>query len=220
MADDFKITNPSVHAYLERVRPEPDPVLREMGELAESRKFPYLGVQCSRILHMLVRTSQAKRVFELGSGFGYTMYWMAKAMTDGGLVIGTENSASNVAEANAFFERGGVAERTDMRLGDALTIFEKESGPFDLIFCDIEKDEYVRALELAKPRLREGGLFVADNLLRGGKVVDSQITDPATECIRAFTTAIYNDPDWFSTIIPLRDGLSVSVKLTAPSQVR
>ncbi|GAB4315344.1 MAG: O-methyltransferase [Candidatus Zixiibacteriota bacterium] len=215
MTDDFTITNPSVHAYLERVRPEPDPVLQEMGELAESRKFPYLGVQCSRLLHMLVRTSNARRVFELGSGFGYTMYWMAKAMTDGGLVIGTENSEPNVRQANAFFERGGITERTDIRLGDALTILETESGPFDLIFCDIEKDEYVRALELAKPRLRVGGLFVADNLLRGGKVVDPQITDPATECIREFTTKIYTDSDWFSTIIPLRDGLSISVKLAS-----
>ncbi len=213
MADDFKITNPAVHAYLERVRPEPDPVLTEMGQLAESRNFPYLGIQCSRILHVLVQTSSAKRIFELGSGFGYTMYWMAKAMTDGGVVIGTENSKSNVNEANEFFKRGGIEDRTDMRFGDALTILEEESGPFDLMFCDIEKDEYVRALELAKPRLREGGLFVADNLLRGGKVVDPQINDQATECIRAFTQLIYHDPDWFSIIIPMRDGLSVSVRM-------
>lgn len=211
---DFRITNPDIHAYLEAVRPPSDSVLQEMEKLAVERGFPYLGAQCSRLLYVLVRSLQARRIFELGSGFGYTMYWMARAIEDGGIVIGTENDAKNVAEAKDFFARGGLTDRTDIRLGDALELFATEQGPLDLVFCDIDKHDYPRAFEMAKPRLRDGGLFVADNLLRGGRIVDPESRDDATEGVRRFTEHIHNDPDFLSVIVPMRDGMSISVKIS------
>lgn len=212
MSDKIDITNPAIHAYLENVRPPSDDILQEMETLARERKFPCLGAQCARILYALVRLSGAKRIFELGSGYGYTMYWMAKAMGDGGMVIGTDNDAGNVKEAQAFFARGGLAGKTDMRLGDAIELFTKESGPFDMVFCDIEKTQYVEAFQLAKSRLRPGGIYAADNLLRDGRVLSPDDVDDNTKGIFAFTDMIFNDPDFFSLIIPVRDGMSISIK--------
>jgi len=207
------ITHPQVHEYLESVRPPSDPILREMEDLAKTRNFPAFGAQCSRVLHALVRMLDARRVFELGSGFGYTMYWMASAMTEGGLVIGTEGDEKNAEQAREFFARGRLDGRTDIRVGDALTIFEKERGSFDLIFCDIEKHQYIEAFDMAAPRLRKGGVFVADNLLYNGHVAKPDNHETKTENLRAFTRHIYLHPSFFTFIIPMRDGVSVSVKI-------
>lgn len=212
MGNKIDITNPAIHAYLEIVRPPSDPILEEMEALAKEREFPCLGAQCARILHALVKISGARRVFELGSGFGYTMYWMAKAMGDGGIVIGTDNDAGNVKEAKNFFARGGLADKTDIRHGDALELFEKESGPFDMVFCDIEKSQYVEAFHLAKARLRPGGIYAADNLLRDGRVLSPDDADDGTKGIFEFTQLIYSDPGFFSLIVPIRDGMSFSIK--------
>ncbi len=212
MGDKIDITNPTIHAYLESVRPPSDTIQQEMEALAKERDFPCLGAQCSRILYALAKLSRAKRIFELGSGFGYTMYWMAKAMGDGGMVVGTDNDAGNVKEANEFFKRGGVDKQTDMRLGDAIALFKAEQGPFDMVFCDIDKKDYVPAFELAKSRLRPGGIFAADNLLRDGKVLDPPKDDPGTQGILEFTRVIFNDPEFFSLIVPIRDGMSISIK--------
>jgi caffeoyl-CoA O-methyltransferase len=212
MTPDTHITNPAIHAYLEANRPPSDPTLRAMEEYGEKRNFPSLGPQCGRVLYALTAISKAKKIFELGSGYGYSMYWMAKAMADGGLVIGTDRDPENAAAAREYFRQGGLLERTDLRTGDAVSLFAAESGPFDIVVCDIDKERYPDILELAKPRLRPGGMLVADNLLRAGKILDASLSDPATNGIREFTRRIFGDPDFFSVIVPLRDGLSISVR--------
>ena len=208
----FHITHPAIHEYLEKVRPPSDEVLRAMEALAKKRDFPCLGAQCARILCALVKISGATRVFELGSGFGYTMYWMAKAMDGGGMVIGTDKSAQNVKDARRFFRRGGLADKTEIRLGDALELFTAETGPFDMVFCDIDKEQYPDALELAKRRLRPGGVFAADNILWDGRVLSPDGGDAETKGILEFTRRIYNDPAFFSVVLPIRDGISISIK--------
>jgi caffeoyl-CoA O-methyltransferase len=215
MGEPNAITDPGIHSYLEKIRPASDDILREMETLATERNFPCLGAQCARILYQLVLMSGAKRIFELGSGFGYTVYWMAKAMPADGLVIGTDSDPANVAAANEFLRRGGLSEKTDMREGDALTLLAADDGPFDLIYCDIDKESYPEALELSKARLRPGGIFAADNLLWSGRVADPAIDDNETEAIRVFTTKLYDDPDFFTSIIPIRDGMSLSIKTGA-----
>jgi caffeoyl-CoA O-methyltransferase len=212
MADTFTITNPDIHVYLEKIRPPSDEILQEMERYAESRRFPYLGPQCALILYALVKISGARRIFELGSGFGYTMYWMAQALPPGGLVIGTDNNPENVALARDFFRRGGLLSRADIRAGDALTLFAAEPGPCDMVVCDIDKESYLDVLDLAKPRLRPGGILIADNILWSGRVLNEVARDPATAAIREFTRRLSADPGWFTTIIPIRDGLSISVK--------
>jgi caffeoyl-CoA O-methyltransferase len=212
MTKRLDITHPEIHRYLEDIRPPSDPILQEMERLATERKFPCLGPQCSRILYQLTKTAGAKRIFEMGSGFGYTMYWMALALPKNGLIIGSDSDPTNVSTANEFFRRGGIDDRTDIRGGDALAILAAESEPFDLIYCDIDKESYPEALDLAKPRLRAGGLLIADNVLWSGRVTDPSVDDNATDAIREFTRRLYADPDFFTTIIPIRDGMSVSRK--------
>ncbi|MEW5702639.1 MAG: O-methyltransferase [Candidatus Zixiibacteriota bacterium] len=212
MSDTIAITNPAIHAYLEKVRPPSDAILVEMEKHAESRRFPFIGAQCGRILHALVRISGARRVFELGSGFGYSMYWMALALPPGGLIIGTDDNPENVALAQDFFRRGGLLSCTDIRCGDALTLFAAETNPCDMAVCDIDKESYIEALDLAETRLRPGGILVADNLLLSGRVLNEVTRDSATAAIHEFTRRLTTDPKWFTTIVPVRDGLSISIK--------
>jgi predicted O-methyltransferase YrrM len=211
--DHANILNPLIGDYLESVAGPVDPLLEEMARHGKERDFPYLGALCARILHMLVRTSNARRVFELGSGYGYTMYWMAKALPHDGLVIGTEFEQSNIDIANEYFKRGGLTVKTDLRRGEALEIFAGEPGPFDLIFNDINKDQYPRVIEMAKPRLRRHGLLVSDNVLASARVVDASANDPQTAAIREYNERLASDPDFITTIIPIRDGLSVALKI-------
>jgi predicted O-methyltransferase YrrM len=96
-------------------------------------------------------------------------------------------------------------------IGDALESFHRYQGPFDMIFCDLNKHQYLRALEMALPKLKAGGLFVADNVLWSGRVLDEEDKSEATEGIREFTQKIYSDPRFFTTILPIRDGVSVSI---------
>ncbi len=208
----MNITHPAIHDYLEQHRPASDPVLREMEEYGRARNFPSLGAQCGRLLYALVAISGAQRVFELGSGYGYSMYWMAKAMRDGGMVIGTDTNPENAASARDYFQQGGLLDRTDLRTGDAVRLFEKESGPFDLVVCDIDKHQYPEVFDLAKRRLRPGGMLVADNILWSGRILEDPGTDKATNGIREFTRLVFSDPSFFSVIIPIRDGMSLSIK--------
>jgi predicted O-methyltransferase YrrM len=212
VTEKINITHPTMHQYLEDVRPPSDDILQEMEATAIERGFPYLGAQCSRILYQLAKISGAKRIFELGSGFGYTMYWMAKAVPADGMVIGTDSDPENCAAANDFFRRGRIADRTDIRCGDALQLLAPENGPFDLVYCDIDKESYPEAFEMSKPRLRPGGILIADNVLWSGRIADPSVADDETEAIREFTRRIFADPDFFTTIIPIRDGMSISVK--------
>lgn len=212
MEDTFPILNPAIAAYLDGIQPTSDPILREMEAYGIGCNFPCLGPLCSRMLYMLASMTSARRIFELGSGFGYTMFWMAKALPSDGVVIGTEYEQSNIDLANEYFRRGGLIEKTDLRKGDALDILESESGPFDLIYNDIDKHDYPRVIELAKLRLRTGGLLISDNALWSGKVTDQAITDNETVGVRAYNDTVSADPDFATTIIPIRDGLSVSLK--------
>jgi len=209
----MEITQPLIHDYLEVTRPPSDATLRAMEEYGRSQAFPSIGPQCGRLLFALATICGARRIFELGSGYGYSMYWMAKAIPDGGMVIGTDNNPDNRAVAREYFRQGNLLEKTDLRTGDAISLFAAESGPFDMVVCDIDKHQYPGVLELAKPRLRPGGILITDNVLWSGRVLDPAINDASTNGIREFTRRIFADPDFFSVIVPIRDGLSVSVKI-------
>jgi len=206
------ITLPLIHNYLEVTRPPSDLTLCAMEDYGRSQNFPSLGPQCGRLLFALTTICGARRIFELGSGYGYSMYWMAKAMPDGGMVIGTDTDPGNAALGREYFRQGGLLEKTDLRTGNAINLFAAETGPFDMVVCDIDKEQYPEVFELAKPRLRRGGMLIADNVLWSGRVLDSSTNDAPTNGIREFTRRIFADPGFFSVIIPIRDGLSISVK--------
>jgi predicted O-methyltransferase YrrM len=206
------IVDPRIERYLEELTPARDPVVAEMETLAAGRRFPIVGPLVGRLLFQLARAIGARAVFECGSGFGYSAWWFARAVGEGGRVVLTEGSIENCERARDYLSRAGLSGRVEIRQGDGLEILAAAAGPFDLIFCDIDKHQYPRVHPLLGARLRRGGLFVCDNLLWSGRVAGPE-RDPDTEGIRELTRLLYADPDLLTTILPLRDGVGISLRL-------
>jgi predicted O-methyltransferase YrrM len=206
------IVAPAIEDYLRRLGPPGDPILREMEAVAERRRFPIVGPLVGRLLHLMARAIGARSVFECGSGYGYSALWFARALPDGGRVVLTDASAENCASARDFLGRAGLLERADIRQGDALEILQRSPGPFDVVFCDIDKRDYPRVHPLLRPRLRPGGLFICDNLLWFGKVAGPD-QDEDTRGVRELTRLLYADPGLHTAILPLRDGVGVSLRI-------
>jgi predicted O-methyltransferase YrrM len=207
------IVFPHIEQYLEGLEATRDDVLVEMERLAAERDFPIVGPQVGRTICLLARSIGARRILELGSGFGYSAYWFARALPDDGELILTEKSAANSAEAEGFFRRGGVRCRVQFIVGDAFEILDRLPGEFDIIFNDVDKQRYPTAYHKAAPRVRRGGYFLSDNMLWGGRVVDDP-HHPTTQGVLELTRLLLQAPDLYTMILPLRDGLSVSLKLT------
>ena len=206
------IVDPNVERYLHAVTPRRDPVVAEMETLAAGRRFPIVGPLVGRLLYQQARAIQARTVFECGSGFGYSAWWFAHAVGKGGKVTLTEGSRENCERARDYLGRAGLLDRVVIRQGDGLEILADAAAPIDLIFCDIDKHQYPRIHPLLGPRLRAGGLFICDNMLWSGRVAGPE-DDPDTEGIRELTRLLYADPDLHTTILPLRDGVSISIRV-------
>jgi caffeoyl-CoA O-methyltransferase len=220
------VLHPSIDEYLLEVIPERDEVLTEMEAYARENRFPIVGPLVGRVLHQLVLLTNPTRIFEMGSGFGYSAYWMAKALRQPeASIICTDGSQENADRAAGYLARGRIANRIDYRVGNALEIINETEGDFDIIYNDIDKDGYPEAFRKAIPRLRSGGLFITDNMLWLGRVVtydtdadvqeldeEEQWVHNTTVGVKELTRLLYSSPDVFTTIIPLRDGVSVAIK--------
>ena len=220
------VLHPSIDEYLLEVIPARDEVLTEMEVYARENRFPIVGPLVGRVLHQLVLLTNPTRIFEMGSGFGYSAYWMAKALRQSeASIICTDGSQENADRAAGYLARGGIADRIDYRVGNALEIINETEGDFDIIYNDIDKDGYPEAFRKAIPRLRSGGLFITDNMLWLGRVVtydtdadvqeldeEEQWVHNTTVGVKELTRLLYSSPDVFTTIIPLRDGVSVAIK--------
>jgi predicted O-methyltransferase YrrM len=208
---DLDITHPKVYDYLERNLTEDHPILKEMGDYGRAQGFPIIGAQSGRLLNFLARSINAKNVLELGSGFGYSAFWFALAVGEGGKVVMTEGKESNQERAREYFSRAGLLDRVEFNVGNALEIANKYSGPFDIIFCDIDKHDYPKAIGIAREKLRVGGILIYDNMLWHGRVVDQK--DPDTNAILETTRLLMQADDFFTTLVPLRDGQSLSLRV-------
>jgi predicted O-methyltransferase YrrM len=205
------IVHPEIAAYIDHLLPSHDDILREMEREGEKRRFPIVGPQVGRLLCQLARLTKAARIFEMGSGYGYSAYWFLKGMPPHGRIILTDDSQENLDRAQGYLTKAGLLDRVILEHGDALEVIEKYPGPFDIIFNDIDKERYPEAFKKALPRIRSGGLLISDNALWFGRVLtDSR--DPDVEGIRTHNRLITQTKELFTTIIPLRDGLSMSIK--------
>ncbi|HXY02475.1 MAG TPA: O-methyltransferase [Terriglobales bacterium] len=206
------ITADAVEDYLYSVIPARDEVLTEMEAEAAKNDVPIVGPVVGRILYQLALISGAKTVFEMGSAIGYSTIWWAQAVGKGGRVYYTDGDRKNAEKAAKYFERAGVAERITVAVGDALELLSEQKQEFDIIFSDVDKEDYPRVLRIATPRLRKGGLFITDNVLWSGKVAQKNPTEPSTKAILEFNRLLYSSPDFYTTILPVRDGVAVAVK--------
>lgn len=205
------ITVNAVEDYLYSILPPRDEVLAKMENEAAKNKVPIVGPAVGRLLYQLALISKAKYVFEMGSAIGYSTIWWAQAVGNDGRVFYTDGDAKNAEQAKKYFQQAGVNDRIVIKTGDALELLSEEKQQFDIIFIDIDKNDYPRALRLALPKLKKGGLLVADNVLWSGKVAQKN-PDKETEAILEFNRMLYDAKDLFATILPIRDGLAVAVK--------
>lgn len=206
-----EILNKAVEKYLYGLLPSRDPVLREIEALARQRSIPIIGPAVGRLLALVVEISGAKRIFEMGSAVGYSTIWLARAAGPGGEVYYTDGDPENARRAREYFRRAGVAGRIRILVGDAVRLIDDVPGKFDLIFNDVNKHQYPAAFRKAVPRLRRGGLLLADNALWFGRVT-RKATDRATRGVQTFNRLIYSSKGLFPVIVPLRDGVAVCRK--------
>jgi caffeoyl-CoA O-methyltransferase len=201
-----------VDDYLYSMLPKRDEVLAEMEEYAGKHSVPIVGPAVARVLHQFALMINAKTVFELGSAIGYSTIWWARAVGEKGRVIYTDGDAKNAERARGYFDRAGVSGRVRLHTGDALEVLSEQKEQFDIIFNDVDKEDYPRVLRLVSPRLRKGGLFITDNVLWSGRVAQKNAKQASTRAILEFNRQLYQSEEFFTTILPIRDGLAVALK--------
>ena len=201
-----------VDDYLYSMLPKREEVLAEMEDYATQHNVPIVGPAVARVLQQLAMMIDARTVFELGSAIGYSTIWWAQAVGDKGRVVYTDGDRKNAERARGYFARAGVANRITIHTGDALELLSEQKEEFDIIFNDVDKEDYPRVLRLISPRLRKGGLFVTDNVLWSGRVAEKNPTEANTKAILEFNRKLYDSKDFYTTILPIRDGLAVALK--------
>ena len=213
------IVDPAIERYLNRLAAvDDDQVLLEMEKRAEDNGFPIIGRLCGRTLEVVARILGAHRVFEMGSGYCYSAYWFSRATGPGGEIHLTDMDPRNERLALEYLGRAGLEGPINYHVADAFEALESTGGEFDIVYCDIDKQDYPRAWELGRRRVRVGGLYISDNMLWSGRVTgEIELTDNRldswTAAIDETNRAIAADRDWRSTIVPLRDGLMVAVRI-------
>jgi len=216
----MNITDPDVEDYIRGLLARHDePVLLEMEAEGKERGFPIVGRMVGVVLELLARSIGTRRVFELGSGFGYSGYWFARALGPGGELHLTDGDPENERKARDYLGRAGLWDTVTYHVGDAVTALRDTPGEFDVVYCDIDKDGYPEAWHASRDRVRTGGLFVCDNTLWSGRVTgkvddERERTRPElTEAIREMNRAAAGDQGYLTTILPIRDGVLVALRL-------
>ena len=214
-----------IERFAARIGPQPDRILAEMERRAIETGFPTVGPAVGGWLQQLAGLVGADRVFEFGSGFGYSAYWFARALPADGEVVLTEIDADELESARAFFDRSGYADRARFEYGDAIETAGRYDGPFDIALLDNEKHRYAEAFEAVRAKLPVGGVVVADNVIEGPfefatlrrglseadgvERTDERGTD-AARGVRAYLDHVGSIDAFETTLLPLGEGLAVS----------
>jgi predicted O-methyltransferase YrrM len=202
-----------VEEYLYKLLPERDGVVKEMEDYAEEHRIPIIGPAVARLLSLLVQASGAKRIFEMGSAIGYSTVWLARAAGPQGKVFYTDGDPEKAKRAQVYFRMAGVAKRIEVNVGNAQATLKKTPGKFDMIFIDVDKHQYPDALHAALPKLRRGGLLLADNTLWSGKAARPAAEDDKdTKGVQEFNRLVYASKELYPVLIPLRDGVTICRK--------
>jgi predicted O-methyltransferase YrrM len=193
-----------------------DPVLLEMEARAAEHKFPIVGRATGRFLELAARAVRARRVMELGSGYGYSAYWFARAVGPDGEVVCTDSDRANATLAEDYLRTAGVWDRVRYRVGDALQGFAEEQGDFDVVYCDVDKAGYPDCWRAARDRIRVGGLWLCDNTIWSGYVAtatDREGQQGVTAFIREHNQLVAEDTRYVGSIVPIRDGVMTALRI-------
>ena len=209
-----KLSYDKVQEYLTSLVPPREPELRDMEKYAQKHNFPIIGPACGYYCYQLARMLNAKSVFELGSGYGYSTTWFARAVKEngGGAVHHTVWDEKLSQMATSHLSKLGYDGIIQFHVAEAVETLRRTPGTFDIIFNDIDKEAYPDSLPVIKEKLRSGGALIIDNMLWSGRIFDSKNRDKSTVAIRRFTRDITTDPDWIVSLTPTRDGMIVAYK--------
>ncbi len=204
----------SLYQYILADFVEEDDFLRGLPAAAESRGVPQIHIapEQGKFLQMLMKMIGARRVLEVGSLFGYSTIWMARALPADGRLVTVELNPLHAQVTRENAARAGLAERIDVRQGDGRVVLPQlaAEAPFDMAFIDADKAGYVDYVDQALKLVRKGGLIIGDNASAEGAVWDPNGSDFA-RTIRAYNDRVARDPRLFSLLIPIADGMLVSV---------
>ena len=207
----------AIERYLADLNRGGDEVLAEIAKSGVERDLPLVDAEVGMLLRVLATAVGARRALEIGTAIGYSAIWIAGALPADGSLLTMEMDQGRAREARENLARAGVGDRVNVMVGDAKLLVSKVSGPFDLIFQDGDKHLYVPLLDRLVALLRPGGLLVTDNVLWDGRVVPgyAKDVDESTLAIAEYNQRLAAHPQLLTATIPLRDGVSISVKRSA-----
>jgi caffeoyl-CoA O-methyltransferase len=213
-AETLRPVHEKIENYMEGlIRTAGDPVLLEMESLAKKRDFPAVGRVVGNFFRFLAQSIDAQRIFEFGSGFGFSAYWFSHGMNGGELIL-TDGSKTNISLAQKFLSR--LERKCDFQFHFAWAqdVFRDAAGDFDIVYNDVDKGDYLEVWDLAREKIRPGGYYIADNVLWYGRVTAEKVAhdvEPGwTETIKEHNALIFADPDFDAFINPTRDGVLVA----------
>src|SRR5215467_426985 len=201
----------AIEGYLANLNRGVDPLLEEIARKGVERRLPLVDAEVGMLLSVLATAVGARKILEIGTAVGYSGIWLARALPPDGMLLTMEMDPERQREAQENFKAAGLASRASVIMGDAQRMIAKVAGPFDLIFQDGDKKLYVPMLDRLAALLRPGGLLVTDNVLWDGKVVLAE-RDETTRAIAEYNERLAAHPALLTTIVPMRDGVSISVK--------
>jgi len=213
----------TVKRYLRATGPTHDEIQAEMAAHAEEEGFPIIGPDAGGLLRAIATMRGARRVFEFGSGFGYSAYWFLGGMPDDGEIILTEFDEDELAMAEDFFERAGFVDRATFEYGDAMETIERYDGEFDVVLVDHQKDRYADAFETIRDQLPVGSVVVADNMIRGPIDVEDLLAyfesgevlpdDESTRGVADYIETVRADEAFDTTLVPVGSGLALTTRV-------
>ena len=203
-----------VEHYLDTLVPSRPPELLAMEAYARAERFPIIGPVCGHLCYQVARMIGARRVFEMGSGFGYSTAFFARAVQEngGGVVHHVVWDDALSTRARQHLGALGYDGLVQYHVSEAIDALRLEPGPFDLVFNDIDKDAYPASLPIIESKLRPGGVLIIDNMLWSGRIFDSRDSSADTEGVREATRYLTTSRAWTTSVIPIRDGLVVAFK--------
>ena len=209
-----EINYDKLQEYLTDLVPRRDLEMQAMEKYAEKHDFPILGPVSGYYCYQLAVMLKARSVFEMGSGYGYSTAWFAKAVVEngGGVVHHTVWDEKLSKMAVEHLAKMGFADIVNYHMAEAVETLRNTDGPFDIIFNDIDKEAYPTSLPIIKSKLRSGGLLIIDNMIWHGQILDANDHEKSTEAIRRFTRDVTTDSDWIVSLTPLRDGMIIAYK--------
>ncbi|MEJ2749774.1 MAG: O-methyltransferase [Anaerolineae bacterium] len=212
MSSDY---DEQLQTYLDELVPVRPLELQAMEAYAVKHQFPIIGPASGQFCYQITRLVGARRVFELGSGYGYSTAWFARGVQEngGGNVYHVVWDAELSNQAKGHLSKLGFDGTVTYIVSEAVQALRQTDGPFDLIFLDINKDAYPKSLPVIEEKLRPGGVLIVDNTLWHGRIFDESDHSPATNAIREFTQLITTSPDWIVSLVPIRDGLIIATKV-------